>query len=207
VLSGEPEIAHAESASKLQSCTGAWEHPEVDRSPGEGYRSVWQVCMWLPDWFIFCWCIRPQGGIPAGLWSTWDLWWLVQLYNGRDCDKFGNTSEHRRELYTHLGVLDRANQKPENADDQYLKWVCVTHQWSRFGSDKRFSSVRFQNHPKSRPAALWWAKPVPLPANQRVLTGSARPVCSNVHFSFSGFSINGRIQISYCHAQYINFGT
>jgi len=30
--------------------------------------------------------------------SNWDLWWLVQEYHGSECDKFGNMSEHRREL-------------------------------------------------------------------------------------------------------------
>jgi len=36
--------------------------------------------------------------------SNWDLWWLIQEYNGSDCDKFGSTSERRRELWVHLGV-------------------------------------------------------------------------------------------------------
>jgi len=33
-----------------------------------------------------------QEGIPAGLQSNWDLWWLVQEYHGSDCDKFENVA-------------------------------------------------------------------------------------------------------------------
>ena len=54
VLLGAPDNAFAESESTLLSSMGAWEHLEVNRSTGEVDRSVWEVCMWLPDRFIFC---------------------------------------------------------------------------------------------------------------------------------------------------------
>ena len=64
VLSGARENALAESESTLQSSRGGWEHLEVLRSTGEGYRSVWEVCVRLPDRITFCWwmwrgCIYP----------------------------------------------------------------------------------------------------------------------------------------------------
>jgi len=40
VISGAPENASAESESILQSYRGAWEHLDVLRRTGEGYRSV-----------------------------------------------------------------------------------------------------------------------------------------------------------------------
>jgi len=58
VLSGACENALAESESTLQSSRGGWEHLEVLRSTGEGYRSVWEVCVWLPDRMTFCSCKR-----------------------------------------------------------------------------------------------------------------------------------------------------
>jgi len=39
------------------------------------------------------------------MWSNFDLWWWVPLYDGRDCDMFGTMSEHRRELWAHLGAF------------------------------------------------------------------------------------------------------
>jgi len=35
--------------------------------------------------------IRPYEGIPAGLRSNWDLWWLVREHHGSGCEKFGST--------------------------------------------------------------------------------------------------------------------
>jgi len=49
VLSEAHENALAESESTLRSSRGGWEHLEVLRSTGEGYRSVWEVCVWLLD--------------------------------------------------------------------------------------------------------------------------------------------------------------
>jgi len=54
VLSEAWENALAESESALQSSRGGWEHLEVLGSTGEGYRSVWEVCLWLPDRITFC---------------------------------------------------------------------------------------------------------------------------------------------------------
>jgi hypothetical protein len=54
VLSGARENAPAESESTLQSSSGGWEHLEVLGSCGEGYWSVWEVCVWLPDRITFC---------------------------------------------------------------------------------------------------------------------------------------------------------
>jgi len=55
--------------------------------------------------------IRPKVGIPSGLGSNYDLWYLVQVYNGSDCDKFENTSEHGREYRVHLGATGSADHK------------------------------------------------------------------------------------------------
>ena len=55
VLSGARENALAESESTLQCSRGGWEHLEVLRSVGEGYRSVWEDCLRLPDRITFCW--------------------------------------------------------------------------------------------------------------------------------------------------------
>jgi hypothetical protein len=54
VLSGAPENALAESESTLLRSRGAWEHLELLGSTGDVYRSVWEVCVWLPDRFTFC---------------------------------------------------------------------------------------------------------------------------------------------------------
>ena len=55
-LSGASENALAQSENILQSSRGGWEHLEVLRSTGEGYRSVWEVCVWFPDRITSCWC-------------------------------------------------------------------------------------------------------------------------------------------------------
>jgi len=57
--------------------------------------------------------IRHSVGTPAGILSNWDLWWLEQKYHVRDYDKFGNTSECRRELW-------ECRQQP---------WVCWQYGW------------------------------------------------------------------------------
>jgi len=49
VLSGAHENAFAESESTLQSSSEGWKYLEVLGSTGEGYRSVRDVCVWLPD--------------------------------------------------------------------------------------------------------------------------------------------------------------
>jgi len=56
VLPGASENALAESDSTLQRSRGSWKHLEVHRGTGEGYWSVWEVCVWLPDQITFCWC-------------------------------------------------------------------------------------------------------------------------------------------------------
>jgi hypothetical protein len=75
------------------------------------------------------------------------------------------------------------------------------------GLDRKNDSDRFQTCPKTQPSASCRAKAIPIPVNQRVLPGLGRPIVSNLQFSFSGYSIYGRIQISYCHVQNISFGT
>jgi len=55
VLSGACENPVAQSESTLQSSRGGWEHLKVLRSTGEGYQSVWEVCVWLPHQITFCW--------------------------------------------------------------------------------------------------------------------------------------------------------
>jgi len=76
VLSGAREDALAESESTLQISRGGWEHLEVLRSTGEGYRSVWEVCIWLPDQITFCWCTEL---VPCldGWRRTW--WKMIQM--------------------------------------------------------------------------------------------------------------------------------
>ena len=54
VLSGAHVNALAESESTLQSSSGGWEHLEVLRCIGKGYRSVWEDCVLLPDRITFC---------------------------------------------------------------------------------------------------------------------------------------------------------
>jgi len=49
MLSEARENSLAESESTVQSSRGGWEHLEVLRSTGEGYRNVWEGCAWLPD--------------------------------------------------------------------------------------------------------------------------------------------------------------
>jgi len=55
VLSGALENALAEAERTLQSSSRCLEHLEVLRRNDEGYRSVWEVCVRLPDRITFCW--------------------------------------------------------------------------------------------------------------------------------------------------------
>jgi hypothetical protein len=54
VISGTRDNALAESESTFPSSRGGWEHLGVLRSTREGYRSVWEVYVWLPDRITFC---------------------------------------------------------------------------------------------------------------------------------------------------------
>jgi hypothetical protein len=54
---------------------------------------------------------------------------------------------------------------------------------------------------------LWQSKPIPLPVNPPVLLGLAIPIRSNLQIMLLGFSISGRILISYCEVQNIHFDT
>jgi len=56
VLTGEFELALAESESNLLSSRGVWGHLEVFRSTGEVNQSVWEVSLLLSDQSTFCWC-------------------------------------------------------------------------------------------------------------------------------------------------------
>jgi hypothetical protein len=60
------------------------------------------------------------------------------------------------------------------------------------------SPVWFETYQTSQSAAFWMAKPGLEPFNLHVLSALARPKDSNLQSWFSGFSIVGRIQISYC---------
>jgi len=67
VLLEAPENALAESESTVLSSRGAWKHLEVLRSTGQVNRSVWDVCVELPDWFTFRWWICAEiRSIPIG---------------------------------------------------------------------------------------------------------------------------------------------
>jgi len=56
VLSGARENTLAHSESILHSSSGGCEYLEVLRSTGEGYRSFWEVWVWLLDRITLCWC-------------------------------------------------------------------------------------------------------------------------------------------------------
>jgi len=55
--------------------------------------------------------------------SDWDLRWLIQELDGSDCDKFGSTSERRRELWVYLGVSP--NQHGNHKHTLWGAWVCM----------------------------------------------------------------------------------
>ena len=55
VLSEVRENTVAQSESILQSSRGGWQRLEVLRSTGEGYRSVWEIGVWLQDWDTSGW--------------------------------------------------------------------------------------------------------------------------------------------------------
>jgi len=78
VLSGACDDALAQSESILQSSRGGWEHLEVLRSTRKGYRSVWVVCIWFPDWITFCWWSWMPHQYTFSycthrVWTIWDL--------------------------------------------------------------------------------------------------------------------------------------
>jgi len=70
VLSGARENLLAQSESSLPSSRGSWEHLQVLRSSGEEYRSVWPVCVWLPDQITFCWWSTARMAPPSTIWSS-----------------------------------------------------------------------------------------------------------------------------------------
>jgi hypothetical protein len=67
---GAHDNSLAESESTLQQSRGGWEHLEVLRSSGKGYRCVWAVCIWLLDQITFCWCVKWFG---SHNWTTQQL--------------------------------------------------------------------------------------------------------------------------------------
>jgi len=75
MLSGACQSALAEFERTFPNSRVDWEHLEVLRSSGEGYRSVWEVGIWLPDRNIFCRCYHSPSvwesniffGNPAGV--------------------------------------------------------------------------------------------------------------------------------------------
>ena len=71
---------------------------------------------------------------------------------------------------------------------------------------RKQSWIWFQTRPNTWPGASWPAKHIPVAVNPRVVPGLARPVGSNLWFSFSGFSIYGRSLICYYLVQNMNFG-
>jgi hypothetical protein len=74
------------------------------------------------------------------------------------------------------------------------------------GIDQKNGSLRFQTQPIFQSAISWRARAGPIPDNPRVLPSLARPIGSYPCFWVSGFSIDGRIQISYCKLQNVTFG-
>jgi hypothetical protein len=57
--------------------------------------------------------ISPKEGIHAGIQSNWDLWWLLQEYNGSDYNRFGNTIGCEGELWVDLGALATSIEAPK----------------------------------------------------------------------------------------------
>jgi len=77
----------------------------------------------------------------------------------------------------------------------------------RLGLDQKNSLDQFQNRPDKWSAASKRSKPGCGPVEPRVSPGLARPVRSDLRVCVSGFSIYGRIQISYCSLHTIDYGT
>jgi len=90
VFSGAYGNALAESESELQCSRGGWEPLEVLRSTGESYRSVWEVCVWLPDRITFCWfktwsvagLLLVVAAVSALDGWTWNCTWLLEVMFG-----------------------------------------------------------------------------------------------------------------------------
>jgi len=106
VLSGPRENAPAESENTLQSSMGGWEHLEVLRRTGEGYRSVWEVCVWLPDRITFCWCSK-QALAVLGLLRVWIVWYISVIPAWRkDIDNLlSNIKSASRFIYRYLWTI------------------------------------------------------------------------------------------------------
>jgi len=81
VLSGARENAPAQSESVLQSSRGSWGNLEVLKSTGEGYQSVWEVWVWLPDRITFCWC----GPLCRFAILAWRKWRNILFQSIDDC--------------------------------------------------------------------------------------------------------------------------
>ena len=62
--------------------------------------------------------VRWYEGIPTRLQSNRDMWWLVKVYNGSDCNRFRNTADSPRERMAHMRVPGSAGHKPGSADDK-----------------------------------------------------------------------------------------
>jgi hypothetical protein len=81
VFSGACENALAESERTLHSSRGGWAHLEVLGSTGEGYRWVWEVCVWLPDQITFFWYASAWVGDCSAWVLTIERYILAYLQN------------------------------------------------------------------------------------------------------------------------------
>jgi len=120
VLSGARENALAESESTVPSSKGGWENLEVVETIGEGYRSVWEVCVWLLDWITFCW------------WSV-----LEDVECKLRCVNFRRVLDPRRAFLPAFRVGGSADNNPRSADGKPAStfaspgwsWERMRHAW------------------------------------------------------------------------------
>jgi len=98
VLWAARENALADSVSTLPRSMVGWEHLEVVRSTDEGYRSVWDVCVWYLLWITLSWCRRRSttSGTTTGGEYTWThygwQWERRWARKGEDADRCGALS-------------------------------------------------------------------------------------------------------------------
>jgi len=193
--------------SHLQSNYHTWARNRVQRAALAGHLLIGMIQFWscpVHAWdvdlsrFFVCWL------------NDWACW---KSYTDENGSHTFHSSEYLRCLLYNLVALPYA-VPPAFSTPTTCLWAFVS-----VGSGvqvvlatgpglawkNRF--VQFQNCPNTRPAASWLSKPGPIPVNSRVSPGWARTVGSTLWFCVSGFSIYGRIQLSYCLLQNIDYGT
>ena len=123
VFWGAPENALAESEFTLQSSRGAWERLEVLRSTGERYWSDWEVCVWLPDRFTYCWC---RNSSRLSLW-VWFLVWTELLSTGLSGSPMNLDRQSKHdlmELFQLLWIWRVVSGLSCESIYQFIYWSC-----------------------------------------------------------------------------------